>query len=174
MNAADSNAKWTARVIVLKRFAKTTKGGRRFSFGALVVVGDTRGHIGLGWGKSGEVAAALQKGEAAAVAQKVHVPLRSGRIPHDVQGRYCGAIVLLKAAPQGTGVLASKAVRDVLECAGVKDVVSKSLGARNPANVAKAAIEALLSVRPKAEKPGSPILKLSDFVGGKSDPLTLN
>jgi small subunit ribosomal protein S5 len=174
MNADDSNALWTARVIVLKRSAKTTKGGRRFSFGALIVIGDTRGHVGLGWGKSGEVAAAIQKGEAAAVAQKVHVPLRSGRIPHDVQGRYCGATVLPKPAPKGTGIIASKPVREVLECAGVKDVVSKSLGARNPANVAKATLEALLSLRPRAEQPRLPIVKLSDFGGGKSDPLALN
>jgi len=159
---------------MLKRSAKTTKGGRRFSFGALVVIGDTCGHVGLGWGKAGEVAAAIQKGEAAAVAQKVDLPLRSGRIPHDVEGRYCGATVLLKPAPQGTVIIASKAVRDVLECAGVKDVVSKSLGARNPTNVAKATLEALLSVRPKAEKLRLPIVKLSDFGGAKSDPLTLN
>jgi small subunit ribosomal protein S5 len=174
MNADDSKAIWTARVIVLKRSAKTTKGGRRFSFGALVVIGDTRGHVGLGWGKSGEVAAAIQKGEAAAVAQKLHVSLRSGRIAHDVQGRYCGATVLLKPAPKGTGIIASKPVRAVLECAGVKDVVSKSLGARNPANVAKATLGALLRLRPKAAKPRLPIVKLSNLGGGKSDPLTLN
>jgi small subunit ribosomal protein S5 len=174
MNADDSNAIWTVRVILLKRSAKTTKGGRRFSFGALVVIGDTRGRVGLGWGKSGEVAAAIQKGEAAAVAQKVHVPLRCGRIVYDVQGRYCGATVLLKPAPKGTGIIASKPVREVLECAGVKDVVSKSLGARNPANVAKATLEALISLRPKPEKRTLPIVKLSDFGGGKSDPLKLN
>ena len=171
MSADDSNAIWTARVIVLKRSAKTTKGGRRFSFGALVAIGDNHGHVGFGWGKAGEVAAAIQKGEAAAVAQKVRVPLRSGRIVHDVRGRYCGSTVLLKPAPRGTGIIASKAVREVLECAGVKDVVSKSLGARNPANVAKATLEALLSLRPRPEKSRLPIVNVD---GGKSDPITLN
>ncbi len=174
MNVDDSNPIWTIRLVMVKRSAKPTKGGRRFSFGALVVVGDSRGHVGLGWGKSGEVAAALQKAEVAAVAQKVHVSLRSGRISHEVRGRYCGATVLLKPAPAGTGIIASKAVRDVLECAGVKDVVCKSLGARNPANVAKATLQALLCVRPKAEKAKFPLVKLPDFAVGQGDPLQLN
>jgi small subunit ribosomal protein S5 len=137
------------RVVVLKRSAKALKGGRRLSFGALVVVGDHCGCIGLGWGKSREVAGALQKAQAAAVAQKLQVPLEQGRIAHEVEGKYCGAMVLLRPAAPGTGIIASKAVRDVLQCAGVKDVVSKSLGARNPANVAKATMQALLSVRLK-------------------------
>jgi|SRR5689334_13764721 len=174
MNADDSNPEWTMRIVLLKRYAKTTKAGRRFSFGALVVVGDTRGHVGLGWGKSGEVATAIQKAGVAAAAHKVHVPLRSGRLSHDVQSRYCGATVLLKPAPQGTGIIASKTVRDVLECAGVKDVVSKSLGARNPANVAKATLQALLSAGPKAERAKFPLVNVPDFGSWQDDPLRLN
>ena len=150
------------------------KGGRRFSFGALVVVGNTRGCIGLGWGKSREVASALLKAERAAVTQKVQVSLKAGRISHEVSGQFCGATVLLRPAPPGTGIIASKAVRDVLECAGVKDVVSKSLGARNPANVAKATIRALLSVRLKARKAKYPLLKLPDIDAGQGNPLRLN
>ena len=165
---------WKTRVVVLKRSAKTTKGGRRFSFGALVVAGDTCGHVGLGWGKSGEVAAAILKAEVAAVANKVLVSLRSGRIAHDVRGRYCGATVLLMPAPRGTGIIASKAVRAVLECAGVRDIVSKSLGARNPANVAKATLQALLGVRPKAEKAKFPVVKVSAFGDGQDGSLRLN
>ena len=173
MSADAPNPLWTTRVAVIKRSAKTVKGGRRFSFGALVVVGNTCGCIGLGWGKSREVAGALQKAERAAVAQKVRVMLDAGRISHEVRGQYCGAMVLLRPAPRGTGIIASKAVRNVLECAGVKDVVAKSLGARNPANVAKATIRALLSLRLKAERVRNPLLKLPDFDAGE-DPLRLN
>jgi small subunit ribosomal protein S5 len=173
MNSNGPNPVLMIRVAVLKRSAKTVKGGRRFSYGVLVVVGDTCGCIGLGWGKSQEVAAAIQKAERAAVAQKVQVPLKAGRISHEVRGQYCGANVLLRPAPPGTGIIASKVVRDVLQCAGVKDVVAKSLGARNPANVAKATIRALLTLRPKAGKARYPILKLPDFKAG-DDPLRLN
>ncbi len=162
MNADAINPKWTMRVVVLKRSAKTVKGGRRYSFGALVVVGNACGCIGLGWGKSREVADALHKAERVAVAQKVQVLLEAGRIPHEVGGKFCGAEVLLRPAPRGTGIIASKAVRDVLECAGVK-----------PANVVKATIRALLSLRLKAVRVHPPRLKLPDFNTGQ-DPLRLN
>jgi small subunit ribosomal protein S5 len=169
----DTNEVWTTRLAVLKRSAKALKSGRRFSFGALVVVGNGRGCIGLGWGKSREVADALQKAERAAVAQKVQVSLKAGRISHEVQGRYCGATVLLRPAPPGTGLIASKVVRHVLECAGVKDVVGKSLGARNPANVAKATIRALMSLRLKSARVNYPILKLP-ALDAAGEPLRLN
>jgi small subunit ribosomal protein S5 len=158
MNADEANPGWTMRIVMLRRSAKTVKGGRRFSFGALVVIGNRRGCIGLGWGKSREVASAMQKAEKAAVAQKVQVPFKGANIPHEVQGQYCGATVLLRPAPAGTGLIASRAVRAVLECAGVKDVVGKSLGARNPANVAKATVRALMSLRPKAQRTSYPLL----------------
>ena len=173
MSTEDANAVWKTRLAVLKRSAKTVKSGRRFSFGALVVVGDGRGCIGLGWGKSQPVADALQKAERAAVAQTVQISLKAGRIPHEVRGRYCGATVLLRPAPPGTGLIASKVVRHVLECAGVKDVVGKSLGACSPANVAKATIRALMSLRLKAPRVIYPILKLPDFIAA-GDPLRLN
>lgn len=115
---------WTSRVAVLRRSARTVKGGRRFSFGALVVVGNSSGRIGLGWGKSRDLGTALLKAERTAVAQQVLVPLNGGRISHEVSGQYCGAKVLLWPASPGTGIVASKAVRDVLECAGVKDVTN--------------------------------------------------
>jgi small subunit ribosomal protein S5 len=165
---------WKTRVAMVRRTAKTVKGGRRFSFGALVVVGNTCGCVGLGWGKSGEVAGALQKAERAALAQRVEVPLTAGRLPHEVRGHYCGATVLLRPAPPGTGIIASRAVRNVLECAGVKDVVGKSLGARSPANVAKATLRALLSIQVKPARPKFPVLKLPVIDTGRDNRLGLN
>ncbi len=173
MNTDDPNPVWKTRVALLRRSAKTVKGGRRFNFGALVVVGNSRGCIGLGWGKSREVANAMLKAEKAAVAQKVQVPLKDGRIAYEVQGRYCGAVVLLRPAPPGTGLIASRAVRNVLECAGVRDVVGKSVGARNPANVAKATIRALMSLRLKANRASNPFLRLPDSYAA-NDTLQLN
>jgi small subunit ribosomal protein S5 len=108
-----------------------------------------------------------------AVVQKVQVPLKAGRIAHEVLGRYCGAVVLLRPAPPGTGLIASRAVHNVLECAGVKDVVGKSVGARNPSNVAKATIRALLSLNLKARRTSIPLLKVPDFYLA-NDPLRLN
>ncbi len=174
MSADNPHRVWTTRIAVIKRSAKTVKGGRRFSFGALAVVGDGRGCVGLAWGKSQEVASAVQKAERAAVAEGVQVSLNDGRISHEVRGQYCGATVLLRPAPRGTGIIASKAVRNVLECAGVRDVVGKSLGARNPVNVAKATIRALLSLRGRMGRAKYPVLRLADLEAGQGDPLRLN
>ena len=139
------------KVVFINRSSKVVKGGRRFSFSALVVVGDKKGRVGLGLGKGKEVSESIRKGGEIAKARMVSVSLNDTTIPHEVISRYCGAHILLRTASPGTGVIAGKTVRAVLESVGVKDVLSKSLGSKNAANVVKATLAALQQLRLREE-----------------------
>ncbi len=158
------------RLVAINRVSKTVKGGKRFGFAALVVVGDQKGRVGFGKGKAKEVPEAIRKATEQAKRQMIRVPLREGRtLHHDMEGRHGAGKVIMRTAPQGTGIIAGGPMRAVFEMLGVQDVVSKSLGSQNPYNMIRATIDGLKkesSPRHVAQRRGK---KVADILGTKSD-----
>ena len=151
------------KVVHINRVAKVVKGGRRFSFSALVVVGDKQGIVGSGLGKANEVPEAIRKGIQQAKHGLIQIPIINETIPYQIIGRYGAARVLLKPASQGTGVIAGAAVRAIMECGGVHNILTKCLGSRNPYNVVKATFEGLRRIRTAeevAEKRGKKVAEI--------------
>lgn len=155
------------RVVQINRVAKVVKGGRRFSFSAVVVVGDGQGHVGAGLGKAGEVPEAIRKGVEDAKKHLIRIPTVGTTIPHEVHAQYAAAKVMLKPASQGTGVIAGGAVRAVVEAAGVRDILTKVHGSTNAVNVVRATLEALRDLKSAAEISARRGVTVRGFVAGQ-------
>ena len=158
------------RVVQINRVAKVVKGGRRFSFSAVVVVGDGQGHVGAGLGKAGEVPEAIRKGVEDAKKHIIKIPMVGTTIPHEVNVEFAASKVMLKPASQGTGVIAGGSVRAVLEAAGIRDILSKIYGSTNPVNVTRATIEALRGLHSAEELSARRGVKLVSHISGQPAP----
>ena len=155
------------RVVQINRVAKVVKGGRRFSFSAIVVVGDGAGHVGAGLGKAGEVPEAIRKGVEDAKKNLIKIPMVGTTIPHEVNVQFSASKVMLKPASQGTGVIAGGSVRAVVEAAGIRDILAKTLGSTNPVNVTRCTIEALRSLHSAEELSARRGVKLVSRISGQ-------
>jgi small subunit ribosomal protein S5 len=155
------------RVVQINRVAKVVKGGRRFSFSAVVVVGDGAGHVGAGLGKAGEVPEAIRKGVEDAKKNLIKIPMVGTTIPHEVRTVFSSSTVLLKPASQGTGVIAGGSVRAVVEAAGLRDILTKVYGSTNPVNVTRATLQGLKSLRSAAELSARRGVKLTSHISGQ-------
>ena len=136
-------SEWDEKVVSLRRAAKVTTGGKRFRFNAIVIVGNGKGMVGLGYGKANELADAIRKAKDKAIRAAKKIQMKNTTIPHELQGKYKSGVIFMKPASKGTGVIAGGAVRPVLELAGIKDVLTKSLRSTNPVNLVKATLNAL-------------------------------
>jgi small subunit ribosomal protein S5 len=155
------------RVVQINRVAKVVKGGRRFSFSAVVVVGDGNGHVGAGLGKAAEVPEAIRKGVEDAKKNIIRIPRVGTTIPHEIRSEYAAARVMLKPASQGTGVIAGASIRAVMEAAGIRDILSKVHGSTNPVNVVKATIVALKELRSAEEVSAQRGVKVRAYISGQ-------
>jgi small subunit ribosomal protein S5 len=160
------------RVVQINRVAKVVKGGRRFSFSAVIVVGDGAGHVGVGLGKAGEVPESIRKGVEDAKKNLIKIPMVGTTIPHEVNTEFSASRVMLKPASQGTGVIAGGSVRAVLEAAGIRDILSKTYGSTNPVNVTKATIQALSELHSAEELGARRGVKLYSRISGQPAPGT--